>query len=214
MADPAGSMLRMTLTNSNEGGVLNLAQFGIECASTFTLGADVAAAGMIAYVVKARGAFLASGTLITRVQWREHGTGGFIDVPFPDALYNDMVDVDSDLVHMHDYADTVLGASGGLAPVGTSVCVTEYSAGFGRRSRGRHFLPFVNKAKVDGNGLFAAEDIALVEAAYNSYILNLDDDPVHPSLLPVILSATLTTQTVITHVKAQPVLSNLRSRRR
>jgi len=215
MAAPAGNQFRMSLTNSNEGGVLNVAQFGIETDSSVTLSVAQQTAQIIAYVVAARGAFLASGTLITRMQYRAHGSGGFLDVPFPDTEYNDLEALNTpQLTPMHDYGDTVLGVSGGLAPVGTSVCMTEYTNVFGRKGRGRHFLPFVAKTKVDGAGLFDGTSAGIVQDAYNNYILNTVALFGTTTLLPVVLSTTSSTQLGITNVKAQPVLSNLRSRRR
>lgn len=214
MANPICDMYVMSLTNSNEGGVLNIAQFGIEIHSAEATPVPQVAAQIIAYPVKCRANFLASGTLITRLQLRAAGTGGFVDVVFPDSEYNDLVANDAGLAEMHDYGDTVLGASGGLAPVGTSVCMTERTDDFGRSGRGRHFLPFVNKAKVDGAGLFNESDREACEDAYRDYIIDGNLTFGSVSLNAVVQNAAHTTQKPIVAIEAQAVLSNLRSRRR
>lgn len=214
MPNPIADMYVMSLTNSNEGGILNVAQIGLECAPAGGSDRDTTVAQWVAYIVAARGYFLASGTLITGVKYREHGTGGFVEVPFPSAEYGALVALNPALVALSDYDSVVLGASGGLAPVGTSVCVTEYTSTFGRTGRGRHFLPFVNKAKVDGAGLLDTNSIVNIEDAYTNYIRTANPSFGTVGLAPVVQNAARTTIKAITTVKAQPVLSNLRSRRR
>lgn len=215
MPNPAADMWVMTLTNSNEGGPLNPAQFGVEIDPASTQPNFQVAAQLIAYVVATKNAFLNTGTLIDRLQFRASGTGGFIDFEFPTDTYADLVDLNpGNLVAMEGYGEVVIGASGGLAPVGTSVCVTEYTAQFGRSARGRHFLPFVNKARVDNTGQLTPESRTTIEQGYEDYILTGSEDLGSQPLRPVVQNAGHSTIKPITHVKAQGVLSNLRSRRR
>jgi hypothetical protein len=111
----------------------------------------------------------------------------------------------------------LVASAGVLAPLGTSVSVSERSAHPGRSGRGRHFLPFVQSGAINGGGTLGTGQQADIVQAYEVLFMGLDPlakgsvlDEVHP----VITNHLRTTEYPITSVKAQPILSNLESRRR
>jgi len=61
--------------------------------------------------------------------------------------------------------------SGALEPLGTSLTVSLYSATAGRKTTGRHYLPWIADAIDDGNGRVVSTAPAQIEDAYDAFIL-------------------------------------------
>lgn len=191
----------------------NYEQFGIECnlASNGVLQGQ-GAAQIIAYIAKNASAILANDSQIAAIMLTPSGTNLGVNIPFPVTEYAALKVLDAALPTMTAYG-VAIGASGGLAPLGTSIVVTEYTNVGGPAGRGRHFFPFYNKAKVDGNGLADSASRAAVVVNYSDWILG-DGAFAVDGLTPLVVNALGTTTKAVLSVKAQPILSNLRSRRR
>lgn len=199
----------------------NYQEFGLEIgADVPAIGLDVVSAQIIAYCSCALGLVSAEDTRLEQLSYIAAGTNVAVPVPFPTAAYATLrtanVAVWVRMQPMTAYGVDI-GLSGApLAPLGTSVVVSEYTAVGGPAGRGRHYLPFVSVFPVDVGGVCKPVVRVDVADAYNAFIR----DGVTPNavgvvdLLPVVENAARTVNTAITSVKVQPVFSNLESRRR
>lgn len=158
---------------------------------------------------------LGDDTILQGVQQRAIGTAGFLPLPYPvtqasTAMADYNTEFSTALTSAGAYGVT-LGA-GVLAPLGTSVSVSEITGHAGRTGRGRHFLPYVSAGAVDSSGQLLSAGRTYVEQAYNFLIL--DNTTFSGAPIPVVTGTWDGTGHEIIACKAQPVFSNLESRRR
>lgn len=162
---------------------------------------------------------IATGTQIESIAYRAAGDPGGIDQPFPTAAYASLrTAAAADGVTIPIVSDgygTVFGGDA-LAPLGTSVSVSERTETVGPTGRGRHFLPFISRAAVAGGGYLSPTEVINVKAAYDWFLLPISGTYVSNGgdTIPVVTNRLQTTQFPIVLVKAQAVFSNLESRRR
>lgn len=199
----------------------NYQEYGIE------LGCDVDALGlgnvvaqMLCYVSGVAKWTADQHTKLVGVDYRATLSSVSVPVPFPLIEYGALKAANDTnypkLVTMTHYGVDLGETGNALSPLGTSIVVSEYTATGGPSGRGRHFLPFIGKFSVDGSGHVDPSHREAIQAYYNAFILNAGDpagiDTV--DLQPVVENAARTTVKAITSCKAQPVFSNLESRRR
>lgn len=209
------SVAQKFLVKCSNAGVdpLNFQEFGIEIDSTSVVPTATCVAQILAYFMSVAAGAIATNTHVESVSYKAPGNVGFIPQPFPVTAWAALVALNPDLGAASTYAALEPG-TGGLAPLGTSIVVTEYSAVSGPKGRGRHFLPFINQTCLDDvTGFVNAGNRAAIEAAYNTYVLNTVSGNGSVALTPVIASSDGDFETVVTNVVCQQVLSNLKSRR-
>lgn len=155
---------------------------------------------------------IAVNTSCVEIMSRPSGSAGATAVPFPTAEYVALHGLLTTVGTYTTYTQIIGG--GALCPLGTSVSVSERTAFPGRSGRGRHFLPFCGVSAVAGDGSVDSAAIFDIEGDYNSLFLgSLVGGP--PATKAVVRpNNVLTGGHLITTVKAQPVFSNLESRRR
>lgn len=169
---------------------------------------------VLAYLAEASNTY-ASGTRIIGVSARTAGSAGGVDVPFPVTEYAANASGGAADGHplpaMAAYGVSIGG--GGLTPLGTSISVSERTSTVGPTGRGRHFLPFTSTTQITAGGRLAPSTITEISDKWRYWF---GYGPSSPYVLvgPVITNRLLAIPKVILTVKAQPVLSNLESRRR
>lgn len=214
------SKYQVYFTNSNiDPSNYQIVDFDIDEAaagSYFTGESELAA--ILIYLTVVSGGF-GAGTFINRVQYRAAGSPGYVPRLFPTTEYaavrTDVISAGYSVPAMASGYATSLG-SGILAPLGTSISVSELTATVGRTGRGRHFLPFVSQGVISAGGTVGTGHIALVEGAFLDILLGEAVGTV-PGLLgdAVCISGPASPAAkLITGVKCQPIFSNLESRRR
>lgn len=186
---------------------------------------DEAAARLVYYFNRLSDAnCIADDTAMVGIDYRAPGSAGATPVPFPTATPMAAI---AAVVTASPYnwngliasSYTLLqGGGGGLCPLGTSISVSEFTATVGPTGRGRHFLPFTGTDAVNPGGTLGTGQIADIKQAYDVLFLGEDETgaPGGPldELHPCVTNATRTTEHPITLVRAQPIFSNLESRRR
>ena len=209
----AVNRITISLVNTNESVSNNaLVSFVLTGSVPYQQQAALCAA----YLSAAGGHCMAQSTSIRGINVRAAGSAGGLAIPFPrdayDILQPELVAAGVPAVADLDYGDEIGFIGGFLAPVGTSVCVSERTATLGRTGIGRHFLPFTTSASVTSGGELASSTITNLTDDYEGTFLNSDITgyPYGPAVAP----SNLSTTHLITAVIPQPVLSNLRSRRR
>lgn len=174
----------------------------------------VATAQILAYFAGQSLETAAASLRIVSVTLTPAGTNLGTLVPFPVAEYAAIRAAFGSLPAMAAYGVAIGRAGESLAPLGTSIVVTERTATGGPGGRGRHFLPFISENLIGGDGYVASTAIAPVEANYGRFIQDSTGSAALVDLHPILVNAAQTTQKNITTVSCQPVFSNLRSRRR
>ena len=205
---------RATVTITNDAEGTNFSQVSFNTNSILTPSqASMAAVG---YCAQAIANSCAGGTRIRGCTFRTAGTAGALPVDFNLLEFGQILDayLDAGLTvsTMTDYGQD-LGVPGlGLAPIGTSVVMSERTLTPGRTGIGRHFFPFTTRDVVLTTGLLNPATGARLEQLYEIALMT----PV-PALgafgASVTNSAGLDPKEIVS-VKANSVLSNLRSRRR
>lgn len=169
------------------------------------------AAVILAYIALIGGHF-ADHTNVTGMQVRAAGSAGALDIGWPTSAYDALVaDAGTSVPAWSGYGE-IPGASGVLTPLGTSVSVSLYTATPGPTGRGRHFLGFLGAQCVSAGGTFNPVNITETQDAYSLMFFGGGIGPSDPD--PVITNSAMTTGHPVVSVKAQPILSNLESRRR
>lgn len=198
----------------------NFQEYGIETVyDPAVVDLEVAVAQIIAYASCVAFNCSAEGTRLVSIMFTEHGTNVAVPQLYPASLVDAIVDANASLFAfpaINNAYGNELGDSGDtLAPLGTSIVQTEYTAIGGPGGRGRHYLPFVGKEAVDVSGFVRPLLRNALQDAYRAFILASDTLATGVvGLQPVVENAAKTTVTPITSVKCQPVFSNLSSRRR
>lgn len=167
----------------------------------------------------------AVNTSIVGVSARFNGAAGYTPLPFPTTEYAAVVAAatgDSVAVNpmATGYASNIGLTGSVLAPLGTSISVSERTATAGPTGRGRHFLPFIRSSAATAGGSVVAADGTEIELLYNYFLRGIlggvpfAASPPVADLFPVVTNSAGTPVHGITSVKAQPIFSNLESRRR
>lgn len=183
----------------------------------------MAAARIIGYLCQAD--VMAAGTILVSLDFRAFGSAGGVPIPFPVSEYSAV-----DAAAVADGFTTApravfpcpVGTSGTvLCPLGTSISVSEVSGVPGPTGRGRHFLPFINASTVLAGGTLDGTYVTAVQNAYNEFFLNnkpggggIATAPLDAGSGIAITNVTGTPMHDVIVCKAQPVFSNLESRRR
>ena len=208
------------LTNDNVAE-LNFAEFGIELQDGNGATETEQAVQILAYTAVVGAEVMADGTRLQGLKFRLAGTNTSVDVPFPTAAYGAFQAANvanyPGMVAMAAYGEVIGDPVAGLAPLGTSVVVTEYSTTGGPAGRGRHYLPFIGGTCITPGGYLDPTIRTTLELAYNNLIRDIGLTPAAVGavdLEPVIEASTGLTAKSVVGVKAQPVFSNLKSRRR
>lgn len=215
---------RWTIVMVNDNvSELNYAEFGIEASLDSIPGSTLEekAAQIIAYTACAAGQVCAEGTRIVALKHRPGGAEVSVNLPFPADEYAALQTANVDdfpwLIVMDAYGEDIGDSGSGLQALGTSVVMTEYTETGGPAGRGRHYIPYINGTCVSAGGYLATSIRSTVELCYAAFIQNKLTSPAASGtvdLIPVVMNAGGTSHKVITYVKAQPVFSNLKSRRR
>jgi hypothetical protein len=201
--------LMVTLANDTVGqGNASIIDFDFAAGVT----TDVYAARALIYLTRTAPNVFAAGTRILGARWRPFGEAGSIDVEFPDAEWEHLVAGVPMFVPPNPHAYGAPLGSGTLAPIGTSVCVSEQTATPGRTGRGRHFLPFISAQAVTADGAFGNERAIDVEADAFRFLIGgaaAGLDPVGFSVIGKAAGA----YKPVTNVKVRKNFSSLASRR-
>jgi hypothetical protein len=170
-------------------------------------------AGVIAYLASCGASdAIAEGTSIVEVTTREAADPGGVPQPFPVAAYTALLASATPPPTPGVLAFPIGLGGGALAPLGTSISVSERTLTPGPHGRGRHFLPFTPVDAVNGGGQLIPAIAALIETYYDEFIFNTAGTG---DLIPVVRpGGVYSGGNPVTLVKAQPVFSNLESRRR
>lgn len=208
---------RVTLSVANSGHVGNDAQVTFYSQHTNTTGGPTPeqfAAQCICYLAYAD--VCATGTGISAVTYRAQGAPGSYGLNIADVV-TASVDINDEVPSIPDWGglNANIGQNGNtLGPVGTSICVSEYTALLSRRGRGRHFIPFIQRGRIANEGTFTSTAVDNVSQAWGtlfggSYTWTL------PWVMPnAVRSEAANVANDIVSVIARPIPSNLRSRRR
>lgn len=174
------------------------------------------AARCLAYISTVGFITTAQGTSVESCNVRVAAAAGGFDIPFPRSEY------DAAIASLNaagafprvamDYGTEIGFETSVLAPLGTSVSVSEITATVGPTGRGRHFLPYVGAASVFTNGRLQAAAAALIRLKYIACFF--DPTVLENPMITVVTPQNLTAPKLITEVKAQQIFSNLESRRR
>ena len=206
---------------NDEVAELNYAEFGIETDATMGVTVADRAAVVIAYTTLVCGEVSAGGTRISALKFRAAGETVSLSVPFPVAEYDTLQTANvanfPNLVEQASYGEEVGDPAAGLAPLGTSVVVTEYTSVGGPAGRGRHYIPFIGGTCITPGGYLSTAIRSTIELVYNALILGTVTSPAWvgtAGLVPVVEKSDGLSALDVTNVKAQPVFSNLKSRRR
>lgn len=163
-------------------------------------------------------------TRIAEVLYRPLGAAGAVALVFPTAEFAAVIAAATadgiGPAGMPTGYGSQISAAGNLAPLGTSISVSELTATVGRTGRGRHFLPFVGVNTMTGGGGLVAAQIDRIREAYLYFLQGIVSSTLAPATSPVLNLSPLVTNAagtpihLITTVKPQPIFSNLASRRR
>jgi hypothetical protein len=178
-----------------------------------TLTAAELAARILAFgnVLGANGV-IAGSTTCAEIISRPVGSAGGTHVPFPTAEYVALHALYATVGTYTAYTQTIGG--GVLCPLGTSVSLSKLTATPGKTGRGRYFLPFCGVSMVATDGSVDAFGRSIIEQEFHILFIG-DGSPALTTATPVVrASNTLSGGHPVTNCKAQPVFSNLESRRR
>jgi hypothetical protein len=181
-----------------------------------TMGASDAQvlAQIIAYFAAQATESAAQNTRLADVIFYPAGTNFGLHPSFPATEFTAIHTEYSSIPNLTAYGQNVGRSGEALAPLGTSIVVTEYSATGGPGGRGRHFLPFISENLINSGGQVESTAIAAIEPNYGRFLM---DNPAGTSitdLTPTVVKADQSVNAPVVAVKCQPVFSNLRSRRR
>ncbi len=199
--------------NSNVNS-LNFQLCDVDIQGNGTTAPAVATAQIIAYFAGQGAESMAVGTSITSVTYIASSTNLGVVQPFPDSQYDAIQTEFSSLPAMSAYGVDIGRSTGALAPLGTSIVMTERTADGGPSGRGRHYLPFISEELVNAQGQVVGSAITALEANYKRFILDGFAGTSLVNLNPRVVNAAGDTSRAITTAQAQPVFSNLASRRR
>lgn len=210
----ASDLYRASLTN-NAQGAANPAIVDFSVVSGGATEAEVAA-GILAYFY-ALGLQDTFGTnaAVTGITKRLSGASGSTPVPFPTTEYATLKTANgADLPTLTAY-NTVLGGTEAYAPLGTSITVSLYTATPGRKTTGRHYIPWVSQDTNDGNGRVASGYLALIVDAYTAFLLGVTSGTFVGvvDVSPSVQSATAGTNLITTPV-ASSSFARLKTRSR
>lgn len=204
------------ITSAAQGGARNPANvtFSFTDAGSQDPG-DAAACAMrvMAYLIAS--GVMGGGTSIERIYRSPEAGGAAQEVPWPAGNWSLAAGGLNRDPNQSSYPVAI--GSGAYAPVGTSIAVSEYTAGGGRTGRGRHYLPFIKADVIDGNGFLSPSAQAAVADAWATYIV--DEGQVSPGLGPAgikpsVYSKKENVQRETLAITVSPTPANLRSRRR
>lgn len=205
---------RYTATVSSDAEGTNTAQVGFTSSTTIS---PVTGAMLVAcYLNNGLHNCAASGTRLQGITYRGAGTAGAISIAWNTEIYNAintyLAGLGGSPLDVGAYGVDI-GQSGlGLAPVGTSIVMSERTATLGRTGLGRHYLPFIAASAITTAGLLntatgnAVEGLAtdLLKSVYTSTV----------GFGAAVSNSSMSAFQVITEYSANSVVSNLRSRRR
>jgi len=209
----AGGRFVAKFSNSNVDAA-NYQLVDLDASSVTTLTDEEVAAQFIAFWVVVGPSVIATGTDLVEVVKYPGGGGAGVPIPFPVTEYAQLVVDVPGLPARSAYPCSVGATASALAPLGTSVVVTEYTAVGGPGGRGRMFTPFAAVGCVETNGGVKLTARSAIETAYRLWLMDSPPTLSTGPVLPVLTHVSGATPTIITTVKAQPVFSNLESRRR
>lgn len=172
------------------------------------------AAQILAYFAGQCTLMSADDTVIVGLDYTPSGAAGGTPVPFPSTDYAAEHTAYPALPNLTAYGQNV-GGAGFLAPLGTSVSVSEHTASPGPSGRGRHFIPFVGRDCCSTAGFLNPGTIIDSDDNYGRFFFDVfSDGPFAAYPNPVVTNALRTTTKDIVSVKTQQIFSNLESRRR
>lgn len=209
----AGGRFVAQFDNSNVDAA-NYQLVDLDASAVTTLTDAEIAAQFIAFWVVVGPSVIATGTSLVSVTKYPIGGGAGVPIPFPVAEYAALVVDVPGLPSRTAYPAAVGATASALAPLGTSVVVTEYTGVGGPGGRGRMFTPFAAVGAVDSAGFVSSSARSAIEVAYRLWLQDSPPTLSTGSVLPVLTHVSGATPDPITTVKAQPVFSNLESRRR
>lgn len=173
-----------------------------------------ALADLIAYFAGQGAESMADTTRIVGVTYYPAGTNFGLATTFPTVAYAAIKAIYSSLPTMTAYGVNIGRSGESLAPLGTSIVMTEYTAIGGPGGRGRHFVPFISENLINAQGTVATTAQTNMDANYRRFLMDTPTALPGGSVLPGVVNAAQSHYTAITLPKTQPIFSNLRSRRR
>lgn len=203
--------------NSAVSGPLNPAYMDFTVRATSS---DQQQAQVLCYAAACLGSMSEQDTTIGgMVERTTIGSGPWIPVPFPTALYASTrteanTALGSALIKaLTDYGQATLGPTSATSSGrGDSVCVNTRASTGGRHGRGRHFIPFANRDTVLTDGLLNPLATVYVENAYRLLFKGVGAGATIVDLDPAVWSPTTTTNYGIDIVQVNQIPSRLRSR--
>lgn len=208
---------QVTLRIANSSHVGNDAQIGFYSQNIGTSGGPTPAqfaAQCIAYLTYAD--VMATGTGIAQVNYRAQGAPGSYDLDTAEVIQasNDMNDDWSTSPIWGGLFDNIGQNGATLGPVGTSICVSEYTALLSKRGRGRHYIPFVQRGRIANDGTFTSVCLNNVSLAWADMFGGLGPWTLSWIQPNSVRSEVANVANEVTSVVPRPTPSNLRSRRR
>lgn len=204
------SEVRLTITNDGAGGTANPAICTWHAVSPTLVGSALATV-CAAFVVG--GAPCAANSRITGATYRADGSPSANSVGFDAATWAALEAAYPSLLPTGWTAWGNAFGSGGLAPLGCSVMLSEHTSTPGRSGTGRIHMPWPSSAVINSAGLVSDAARANIEGVYTDVLLNLDPD-VGPSTFVVRGSDATALDSPITSVSCSTRFSLLRSRKR
>ncbi len=204
------------LSNTHTGGQGNqaLVDFDFLRPGEEALTIDDLTARIIGYFAGYIASTGATSTSLDRITYRPNDVAGTIDVAWPTAAYDALTGVFPGLQDLTHYG-VITGTAEALTPIGTSICVREFTASPTRSGKGRHYLPFLAAASVTSAGILGPTPAANLVDNYNAMFLEGDayGDTV-PTADPCVVSIKDNLARLILDITPNTILSNLRTRRR
>lgn len=110
------------------------------------------------------------GTWVEGIEFRANGSAGSIAVPFPldevNAIRAAVPGFPTDVAYGQTFG------AGDLTPSGTAILVQELTASPGRRSTGRHYVPFISASVVNAGGGLDSTEAGLLPQRYMNMMRN------------------------------------------
>jgi hypothetical protein len=210
----AASTYRASITNVVQG-IFNPAIVDFTFLTSTPTDAEKVA-GVAAYFVSLGTAgFIAPNCVFQGVTKVPAGGGAGTPMMFPVAEYANLQAANPGVLTFQTAFPFNLAGSGGYEPLGTSLTMSLYSAIPGRKSTGRHYVPWISTDLNTGNGVISPASAAQCQNLYRTFLLG-ESPPGYSGVLdlvPVVHSATFGDH-VIVQPKCSVNYSRLKTRTR
>lgn len=131
---------------------------------------------------------------------RPSGAAGGFPVPFPVTEYAALVAANPGAIPASTVYNNTTGGGTAFEPIGTAITVSLYTVVPGRKTTGRHYLPWIATDVNDGNGHLVVTAPGQIEDAYDAFIQGNTNSNYTGlvNLAPAVQSATAGTTNILT----------------